>query len=410
MASEEDTVNMSDDDFLNLPLPGDDERQQRIEDEDSDASVDEEARLADAESEDDDEDEDEKSVDTNLEEDDDDSEDSDNTDDSNSDDSLDDDDTDGDDESDDDVEDDDSDEEDKDADDDKEDDSEDAEDDKKEDESTSDADNWKELTKPFRANNSEMQVDNVEDMRRLMSMGANYHKKMVDMKQDRKHIETLRDNDLLDSDKLSLLIDASKGDKDAITQLIKQGKIDPLQIDVDSDSKYVPRTYEISDETLDVRDVISGLRDTATYEQTMGIVTQKWDKSSQDAIMKQPDVLNVINDHVASGVYEIISDKVAEQKVLGKLNGLNDVAAYIQVGNELQAAGKFDVENKSTEDVKPKATKKAKPAPKKTVKPADAKKRKRAAAPKQRAPKAEVLDLDDLSDEEFNKQFNKLNH
>ncbi|NQY57846.1 MAG: hypothetical protein HRT86_15440 [Ilumatobacteraceae bacterium] len=408
MATEQETVGMSDEDFLNLPLPGSEDLVQREEDNESDASVDEEARLADAASDDEDGD-DNKLVDANIdddadkEDDDDDSDDddSDSDDDNNTDNSDPTDDSDSDAEADAYVDDEKSDEEDA---------SDDADKDKKDDSEPSDSDNWKALTEPFRANNSEMKVDNVADARRLMSMGANYHKKMVDMKEDRKIVETLRDNDLLDPAKLNLLIDASKGNKDALTKLLKQGKVNPLDIDVDSESDYTPNSYSTTDEALDLRDVLSGLRDTATYEQTMTIVTEKWDRGSQDAIMGKPDVLNVINDHVASGVYDIISSKVAEQKVLGKLNGLNDVQAYIQVGNELEAAGKFNDANKPTGDKETKSGKKSKPAPKKSVKPADKAKRKRANAPKQRAPKAEVIDFDNLSDEEFEKQFNKLNH
>jgi hypothetical protein len=399
MATEQETVGLSDDDFLNLPLPGSEDLVQREEDSESDASVDEEQRLADA-AEDDEDVDDDKSVDTNKDEDEDDE-------------SLDDEDGDSDSDNDDDSDsDDDSDDVDEDSEDedksDDEDASDDADDDKKDDVEPSDSDNWKALTEPFRANNSEMKVDNVADARRLMSMGANYHKKMVDMKEDRKIVETLRDNDLLDPAKLNLLIDASKGNKDALTKLLKQGKVNPLDIDVDSESDYKPTSYSTSDESLELRDVLSGLRDTATYEQTMTIVTEKWDRTSQDAIMGKPDVLNTINDHVASGVYDIISSKVAEQKVLGKLKGMNDVQAYIQVGNELEAAGAFKGDNKTTSDDT--KQKQAKPAPKKSVKASDKAKRKRAAAPKQRAPKKEVLDFDNLSDEEFEKQFNKLNH
>ena len=401
MADEMDVVNMSDEDFSNLPLPEDQDLKQREEDAESDASVKEEEELARTD-DDDEEAEDDKSVDTNLDDDEENEDDE-------EDDSEEEDDEDDEEDSDDVGEDEDSEEEDEEDDKEDKDDSEDAEDDKKDDPADSDSDNWKELTKPFRANNTEMKVDNVVDARRLMSMGANYHKKMVDMKEDRKFIETLRDNELLDQGKLNLLIDVSKGKKAAITQLLKDNNINPLDIDVDGTSDYEPNSYSTGDEKLNLRDVLSGLRDTATYEQTMTIVTEKWDEASQNAIMGKPDVLNTINDHVANGVYDIISAKVAELQPLGKLDGLNSVEAYIAAGNILEADGKLG-DNKQTTDKTTPDKKESKPAPKKVVKPADAKKRKRAAAPKQRAPRKAVLDFDNMSDDEFSKQFDKLNH
>ena len=405
MADANDVVNMTDEDFLNLPLPEDENLTQFEHDEDSDEHTKERAELKvdevpaqkDEELDDPDPEEEEEEADDPIDPDNADEE----ADEPGSDkaSTTDDPSDDPDDAESDPVE--------PDSDDDPEDAKKDAVDDKKDDAPATAQENWDALTAPFRANNSDMQVDNVEDMRRLMSMGANYHKKMVDMKEDRKVIETLRDNDLLTQDKLNLLIDASKGNKDAITKLIKDSGLNPMEVDMEKADDYEATSYQTTDSQLELRDVLSGIRDTATYTQTMDIVSKKWDNSSQEAIMGKPEVLNTINDHVASGVYDIISANVARQRILGRLNDVDDITAYIKVGNELQDAGKFN--NAPAEDKAPKAKAVTKAKPKKVVKPADDAKRRQASAPRQAAPAKVDVDLDNLSDEEFAKQFAKLN-
>lgn len=285
--------------------------------------------------------------------------------------------------------------------------SEDPEEEKADDAEPTSSDNWDAITAPFKANNSEMKVDKVEDIRRLMQMGANYHQKMSDMKGDRKVIETLRDNELLSPEKLNLLIDASKGNQAAITQLIKDSGLNPMDLDVDSND-YEATSYQTTDQQLELRDVLSGIRDSATYTQTMDVVSKKWDTTSQEAIMGKPEVLNTINDHMQSGVYDIIAQNVASQRVLGKLAGVDDITAYIQVGNQLQDAGAFNQSVESDAVVEKKAVVKPKPVPKKVVKPKDDAKRRQAAAPRNAPPAKAVLDFDKMSDDEFSKHFGEL--
>jgi len=404
--SDDDIINMSDDDFGNLPLPEDDNLQQTFEDEATDAGAEEKAELAQADDDDLRDREDGGELNNELDkvdnsgdsDDDSDTElDDTNPDGSDSDDATDDDEPASLDEDGNPIE--------KDA-------STDAEDDKDVKTDDDKSDPWAELTKPFKANNVEMSVDNVTDARRLMQMGANYHQKMTDIKDDRKFIETLRDNDLLDSDKINLLIDASKGNQSAITKLLKDSGINPMDVDVDKADEYEATSYQTTDAQLELRDVLSGIRGTDTYTQTMSIVSQKWDAKSQDLIMGKPDVLNTINDHVASGVYDTISTAIARQRILGnpKLDGLSDIEAYLQVGNELQDAGAF----KATPEKEAEPAKeivKPKPKPKKQVSPTADAKRRQAAAPRQAPPaKADLSDLDDMSDEEFAKHFAKLKH
>jgi len=86
----------------------------------------------------------------------------------------------------------------------------------------------KEITAPFRANGKDMQIDSVEDVRKLMQMGANYNKKMAAIKPNLKFIKMLENNDLLNEESISYLIDLQKKDPAAIKKLLKDSGTNPL--------------------------------------------------------------------------------------------------------------------------------------------------------------------------------------
>ena len=72
------------------------------------------------------------------------------------------------------------------------------------------------VTKPIKANGKTVEIRTPEEAIKLMQMGANYTRKMQDIAPHRKVIMMLEDNGLLDTDKLSFLIDLEKMNPDAI--------------------------------------------------------------------------------------------------------------------------------------------------------------------------------------------------
>lgn len=252
------------------------------------------------------------------------------------------------------------------------------------------------ITSPFKANGKMMQVNNADEAIKLMQMGANYNKKMTGMKDNLKRIKMLEQNGLLDDDKLSYLIDLSKKDKGAITKLLKDAELDPLDLDLDEDgTEYSPNTYTVNDEQMALDDVISELRDTDGFGKTVDIVGNMWDKTSRDEIGKNPNYLRVINDHVNSGVYDKITEVVEQQRMLGNLQGLSDVRAYEAVGAQLYPMGQpTEASPVSNVEVKRPVIKKEDPALQR--------KKKALSSTKTRKPKNVVEDdLSNLSDEDF---------
>lgn len=261
------------------------------------------------------------------------------------------------------------------------------------------------LFEPFKANGKMIKVESVEEARTLMQKGANYNKKMAALKPAFKVAKMLENNELLDEDTVSYLIDLQNGNPDALRKLIADKGIDLDSLESDEDPKYAPTTkHKVTDAELALDDVLAQVRETDTYEATMNLVGKEWDESSKGKLVQNPSMILKLNEHMGNGVYQQIADEMARQDALGQLTGLSDLDAYFKVGNDLMAAGKFGSqtqENSQTQE------------PEKVVEPVQKKaneqrksQRKAAAATKAKKPvKEPEVNPFDLSDEDFEKQF-----
>lgn len=260
---------------------------------------------------------------------------------------------------------------------------------------------YQKITAPFNANGKEMQIDNVDDAIKLMQMGAGYNKKMAALKPNLKLLKVLENNNLLDESKLGYLIDLSKKKPDAITKLIKESGIDPMDIDVDKESEYKPETYTVDDRELALDEVISSIKDSPNFNKTLDLVSNKWDGPSKQIVSENPGLIEVINDHMINGVYDVIATAVEKERMLGRLTGLSDLEAYKAVGDAIEKQNGFAHLFNKESAPEPQS---AKPAPKKAEDP-KLKSKKRAASSTRSTKKPATPDFNPLSmsDEEFEK-------
>lgn len=262
---------------------------------------------------------------------------------------------------------------------------------------------YQKILAPFSANGKQMQVQSAEEAITLMQMGANYNKKMAALKPNLKLLKLLENNGLLSEEKLSFLIDLDKKNPDAITKLVKDSGLDPLEMDV-SKSDYKPNTYTVHDREVELDSVLSDIQDTPTYSKTISVVGTKWDGESKKVIVENPQLIKVINDHMANGVFDLISNEVDRQRALNRLNGVSDIEAYRLVGDEMHNRGALKPASQPAQ--KPSGTVREPVPAKPAAQSQDTRSKKLAAsAPKAAAPVSKDPDFNPLalSDEEFAK-------
>lgn len=198
------------------------------------------------------------------------------------------------------------------------------------------------LLAPFKANGREIQVKSVDDAVALMQMGANYNKRMAALKPNLKMLKLLENNGLMSEEKISYLIDLEKKNPAAINKLVKDSGLDPMDLDAEKAGEYKPKIHSVDDREIDLDTVLDEIQETPTYTQTLEIVSKKWDGASKQTVASTPQLLKVINDHVANGIYGLINQEVERERMFGRLNGLSDIEAYRKVGDAINARGGFN--------------------------------------------------------------------
>lgn len=258
---------------------------------------------------------------------------------------------------------------------------------------------YEQVTASFKANGRDMQVKDPQEVIQLMQMGANYAKKMAALKPSIKTMKVLEKRGLLEDGKLDFLIDLHNKNPEAIKKLLKDSKIDPLNIDIDEASDYKPKSHKIDDTELAMDEVLESIKDSDTYNQTLEIVSNQWDDASRNIIATNPQLLQVINGHVSNGVYEKVWTEVERERTFGRLTGISDLEAYKSVGDKLFGQGEQASPPPQKKVVTPKATK---PDVNRTRK-------KQAASPSRSKPSSKSPDSFNplsMSDDEFLKAAN----
>lgn len=199
---------------------------------------------------------------------------------------------------------------------------------------------YKKLLAPIKANGRDLQVNSIEEARTLMSMGAGFNKKMQALKP---HLATVRmlENAGINQEQLNFLIDVHKKDPAAINKLVKESGIDPIDLSPEKADNYRPGNHRPADNEIVLDEVINDIRDTPSYARTLDIVANKMDPQSKSIVASNPQVIKAINDHVQSGIYDLVMAEVDRQRMFNGLSGLSDLEAYRQVGDAMHASGKF---------------------------------------------------------------------
>ena len=267
---------------------------------------------------------------------------------------------------------------------------------------------YERLLAPFKANGREVKVTSVEDAVSLMQMGANYSKKMAALKPNLRLMKMLENSGLLSEEKLSFLIDLEKKDPAAISKLVNESGIDPLELDSEKAKAYTPNSYAVNDKEVVLDMVLEEIRETPSYDRTLDVVSNKWDRESKQAIANQPQLLKVINDHVDRGIYDIIVKEIEQERMFGRLGDISDLDAYRQVGDAIQARGGFADLGRQKQTT-PNAPVVVPPKPKKVEDPKIRDKRRAAGTTKSTGSSAPPADFNPLSmsDEEFSKAANQ---
>lgn len=195
-------------------------------------------------------------------------------------------------------------------------------------------DEYNRAIQPIKAIGKTIDIDSIDELRQLASMGIDYTKKMQSIKPMRKMVDTLTSNNITEND-INLLIEAKKGNKEAISQFAKNAKVDLLDLDITSnDEPYQPQNYIPSDSQVEMNEVIESIKQSPYYEQVTKVATQDWDEASRHEILTNPALLNGLFEEFQMNRFDRIQAQIDRMKVFGQTNGMTDLQLYKKIVNE----------------------------------------------------------------------------
>ena len=251
---------------------------------------------------------------------------------------------------------------------------------------------YESIFKPFKANGKELTPRNVEDVISLMQRGANYTKKMQLLAPVKRAYESLTKADIKEED-LNFLIDIHKGDTEAIKQLLQRHKIDPIDLDIESNNYKAHKNNIATDADVEFSDVLRDID--SSLPKIQDIMTNKWDEASKQELIKNPKLLRALHEEIELGRFDEVQARVELEKTFGKYQGYSDLQAYIDVVTKLVA------EKKAQQVTQPKAEPRVRTTPNNI--PDKSKAAPVRGKPKNQGAKMTVQDLLSMSDEDFNK-------
>ena len=172
-------------------------------------------------------------------------------------------------------------------------------------------------------------------------MAGGFSEKMAGFKQYRPFMAPLKERGMLDDQaKFDLAMNLLDGDKEAIKAHLKALEIDPLDLDMDK-IEYSGKSSLASQESLVIEDVMERARQSGIEDRVRQVVGKDWDADSFREFTSNEAVRNDLLNHIETGAYDAVQDKMAEMSRLdynGSFGSMTTINKYRAAVVELQRA------------------------------------------------------------------------
>lgn len=175
----------------------------------------------------------------------------------------------------------------------------------------------------------------LDELKQLAPKAMDYTKKMQEIAPWRKSISALKESGMGESD-VNLMIDALKGNKQAIAEVLKRTSVDALDIDTDSKSEYTPKQYGKDETVQAIEEIVQSISADVEYATTERVIDHQWDNASRQAMAKNPSMIRGLHEDVKNGIYSKVAPIAEKMKALGD-GRKSDLEYYIEAGKQFYA-------------------------------------------------------------------------
>lgn len=268
----------------------------------------------------------------------------------------------------------------------------------------------------FKANGQDFEFTEEEIMKQfgtVFGQAMNYTQKMQAIAPYRKMISAIQDENI-NEQQLNLAIDALKGNKQAIKQLMDANEITAFDLD-DNEGQpaYQPTSYGKDEAQLALQEVVNTISADPEYQTTVQVIDQRWDQASRNIMASNPQMISGLHNDIKSGIYAEVAAEAAKMKVLDDGNAKSDLEYYMLAGQarsqRLQQAQQQAQQQRTVTDQVAETNSRAQAAVQDSERASSEAERRRAASPtRTRADRKTVVDYLDDDDEAFDEWYNNL--
>lgn len=265
----------------------------------------------------------------------------------------------------------------------------------------------KAITKKFKANGQEFeftQEEVMEQFETVFGKAMDYTQKMQKIAPYRKMISALEQEGIT-QDQLNIALDALKGNKDALQEIMKINEIDTYDLNSEEESNpYTPTDYGKNEGQLAIEEVTGRIEGDPEYKITVDVVDNQWDQPSRQILADNPTMIEGLHYDIKSGLYDKVAPIAMKMKVLDG-NTKSSLEYYMLAGEQYQKQQQADNSQQKVDDL----NKETQAAESKFDKASsEAKKKRSATSTGARADRKGVIDYLDDDDEAFDAWYKNL--
>ena len=167
---------------------------------------------------------------------------------------------------------------------------------------------------------------------RSQQMLHDYSNKMRGINEYKPYLKALKEKGIIgDEEKFNFAMSLLDGDKATIKKHIEALKIDLVDLELDEDSKYVPKNYIPSKQSMVLDEAMEIASNIGVDSKLRSVIAKDWDDDSFSEFLNNPSVRNDLLTHMQDGTYEIVQNKINELEMLdmnGSYRGLKSTDKY----------------------------------------------------------------------------------
>ena len=167
---------------------------------------------------------------------------------------------------------------------------------------------------------------------RSQQMLHDYSNKMRGINEYKPYLKALKEKGIIgDEEKFNFAMSLFDGDKATIKKHMEALKIDLVDLELDEDSKYVPKNYIPSKQSMVLDEAMEIASNIGVDSKLRSVIAKDWDDDSFSEFLNNPSVRNDLLTHMQDGTYEIVQNKINELEMLdmnGSYRGLKSTDKY----------------------------------------------------------------------------------